>query len=114
MNNLTKKLIKSHNLTLKQMKQLKEQNRIILFNEYKEGFLSFISGDEYDILFSAAINNIYGYKMWKDLLTYLDKSNRNIFLSFGDNNKRLFEAVEKRFKNKYTIIDENSLIIIKE
>jgi len=114
MRELSKQLILEHNITLEQFKELQDNGKIIIFKEYEEGFLSFVKDEQYDILFSVAFKNNYGYRLWKDLITYLDNSKRNIFMSFGDNQDRLFKAVERRYKNKYKIINENSLILIKE
>ena len=106
----TIRIIEEHGVKLYDLQYIYNTNKILMFKEYDEGFLSFIRGDEYDILFSAAINNVYGFSMWKDLINFIDKSERPIMVSIGANHERLFKA-SKRYN--YEKVSDNIIIIRK-
>lgn len=108
MTKTTKELLVLHGLTEEDIYNFSQSENVIYFKEYEEGFLSLVRDKDYDHLYSAAINNHYGFKMWKDLINLVDNRERPIMVVFGANHDRLFRAASRY---DYEKINENTIII---
>lgn len=108
MTTTTRQLLISHGLTEEVINQFETSENLLYFKEYENGFLSLIKDKDYDHLYSAAIDNKYCYRMWKDLINLVDNRKRPIMVIFGDNHDRLFKASTRYNFEK---INENTIII---
>lgn len=105
---INRQLMLEHSLTNEQIDNILISDKLIYFKEYNNGFLSFIEDKEYDILFSAAIDNNYCYSMWKDLIKFIDNRERPIVVCFDKNQDRLYKAATRY---DYKIISKNVIKI---
>lgn len=101
MTELTISLLKSHNILVEDMEKLLTMPELIFFKEYENfGFVSLVRTQEYDVLVSAGVNNIYSISMWRDIRKLLKTRIRPIMASYGANQERLFEASERYIYEK--------------
>lgn len=111
MKELTISLLKSHNILVEDMEKLLTMpEALIFFKEYEDfGFVSLVRTQEYDVLVSAGVDNIYSFSMWRDIRKLLKTRTRPIMASYGANLERLLEASERY---TYERVSDNVVIFI--